>query len=159
MTGTPEKIRLEIADILEYQANRPPYLMMDVAEEVIPGVSAKGYKNLASTEWFFECHFPGDPNMPGMMQIEALVQMSALAIVTLPGNKGRICYLTSADKLLFKRKVLPGDRLNMDTEIVSFKRGIIRAKGVGTVNGELTCKAEYGLVVPEIIEEFRISRR
>ena len=158
MADNSEKIRLELNDILEYQANRPPYPMMDCAEEVIPGKSAKGYKNLTATEWFFSCHFPGDPNMPGMMQIEALVQMSALAIVTLPGNKGRICYLFSANKLLFKRKVLPGDRLYMETEIISFKRGIIRAKGVGTVNGELTCQAEYGLVVPEIIEEFRIKR-
>lgn len=158
MTEEPKTMRLDIGDILDYQANRPPYLMMDVAEEVIPGKSAKGYKNLASTEWFFECHFPGDPNMPGMMQIEALVQMSALAIVTLPGNKGRICYLTSADKLMFKRKVLPGDRLEMETEITSFKRGIVRAKGIGRVNGELTCQAEYSLVVPEIIEEFRINR-
>ena len=71
-------LRLEKKEILEYQANRDPYLMIDVAEEVIPGVSAKGYKNLTKDDWFFKCHFEGDPNMPGLLQIESLVQMAAL---------------------------------------------------------------------------------
>ena len=57
-------MRLDIKGIHEYQQNRFPYLLVDVAEEVIPGVSAKGYKNLSINDWFFDCHFPEDPNMP-----------------------------------------------------------------------------------------------
>ena len=87
--------------IYEYQQNKEPYLMIDFASEVIPGVSSKGYKILKSDEWFFKVHWPGDPNMPGMLQIEALVQMSSLAILTLPGNKGKIMYLTGANNLKF----------------------------------------------------------
>ena len=75
--------------ILEFQQNRPPYLMIDHATEVVPGVSSRGYKDLKKDEWFFEVHWPNDPNMPGMLQVEAMTQMAALAILTLPGNKGK----------------------------------------------------------------------
>ena len=81
-------MKLNKEQILEYQQNRPPYLMIDFAEEVIPGKSAKGYKDFKEDEWFFQVHWPSDPNVPGMLQIEALVQMSALSILSLPGNKG-----------------------------------------------------------------------
>ena len=85
---------LDLNQIKEYQQNRNPYLMIDEATEIIPGESAKGFKDLNQDEWFFKVHWPTDPNMPGMLQIEALVQMSALSILTLPGNKGKVMYLT-----------------------------------------------------------------
>ena len=103
-------MKLNKKEILEYQQNRPPYLMIDFAEEVIPGKSAKGYKDLKEDEWFFKVHWPGDPNMPGMLQIESLVQMCALSILCLPGNKGKVMYLTSANNLKFIKKILPGSR-------------------------------------------------
>ena len=96
-----KKLTLDKKGICEYQQNRDPYLMIDYATEVIPGKSAKGYKDLKEDEWFFKVHWPNDPNMPGMLQIEALVQMSALAILSLPGNKGKVLYLTSANELKF----------------------------------------------------------
>ena len=74
-------ISLNKDKILEYQKNRYPYLMIDYAEKVIPGKSAYGYKNLNEDEWFFKVHWENDPNMPGMLQIEALVQMCALTIL------------------------------------------------------------------------------
>ena len=66
------KMILDKNKILEYQQNEPPYLMIDYAEEVIPGISAKGYKDLKKDEWFFKVHWKNDPNMPGMLQIESL---------------------------------------------------------------------------------------
>ena len=96
-----EKIILDKKGILEYQQNRSPYLMIDFATEIIPGKSAKGYKDLNNDEWFFKVHWPKDPNMPGMLQVEALVQMCALSILCLPGNKGKVMYLTSANNLKF----------------------------------------------------------
>ena len=69
-------MQLDLNQILEIQQNRPPYLMMDYATNVIPGISSEGYKDL-NDDWFFDVHWKGDPNMPGMLQIEALVQMSA----------------------------------------------------------------------------------
>ena len=77
-----KKLQLDKNGIYEYQQNREPYLMIDFATEIIPGKSAKGYKDLSKDEWFFKVHWPNDPNMPGMLQIEALVQMSALSILT-----------------------------------------------------------------------------
>jgi 3-hydroxyacyl-[acyl-carrier-protein] dehydratase len=150
-------MKLDIKGILEFQQNRYPYLLVDMAEEVIPGVSAKGFKNLSINDWFFDCHFPGDPNMPGMLQIEAMVQLSALTILTLDGNKGEVAYLSSANNLKWSRKVVPGDRLDMETKLVSFKRGIARNTGVGSVNGELTCKADFTLILPHIMGQYKVN--
>ena len=99
------KMSLNLDGIKEYQQNREPYLMIDFANEIVPGVSAKGYKDLKPNEWFFKVHWPNDPNMPGMLQVESLVQMCALSILTLPGNKGKVVYLTSANNLKFIKKL------------------------------------------------------
>ena len=150
-------ITLDHSEILEYQKNRFPYLMLDRATAVCPGVSADGYKNLSNSDWFFQCHFPGDPNMPGMLQAEAMVQLAALAILTLPGNKGKVMYLTQLSKLQLKRKVVPGDRLEMTTSIDSWKRGLARCTAEGRVEGELACKATFSIVLPDEIEKFRVG--
>ena len=116
------KIILDKKGICEYQKNRDPYLMIDYASEIIPGKSANGYKDLKNDEWFFKVHWKNDPNMPGMLQVEALVQMAALSILTLPGNKGKVMYLTSANNLKFTKKIIPNKRLNIETKIKSFNR-------------------------------------
>ena len=98
-------LTLNKKQICEFQQNRDPYLMIDYAEEVIPGKSSKGYKDLNENDWIFKVHWENDPNLPGMLQIEALVQMSSLAIFTLPGNKGKIMYLTSSNNIKFIKKL------------------------------------------------------
>ena len=107
--------------------------MIDYVEEVVPGKFANGYKDLKE-DWFFKVHWPKDPNMPGMLQIEALVQMAALTILTMPDNKGKVVYLVSADNLKFKKKIIPGDRLKIETKLISWKRGMGNCTGKGTVN-------------------------
>ena len=82
-----ENIRIKQKQILEYQQNRDPYLMIDHASKVVPGKSAEGYKFLSKDQWFFKVHRPNDPNMPGMLQTEALIQMSALIVQTMPEIK------------------------------------------------------------------------
>ena len=94
---------LNYEQILEFQQNRDPYLMIDYVDEIVPGKFAKGYKDFQN-DWFFKVHWKDDPNMPGMLQIEGLIQLSALIILTLPGNKGKKMYLTSANDLMFKKK-------------------------------------------------------
>ncbi len=148
------KLKLDKNQIYEYQQNREPYLLIDEATEVIPGKSAKGFKILKNNEWFFKVHWPNDPNMPGMLQIESLVQMSALAILTLPNNKGKVMYLTSANNLKFVKKILPDTKLDIFTEIKSFKRGIAICKGEGYIKKELACKAEFNLVLPGEIGKY-----
>ena len=151
-------MRLNTKEIHEYQQNRYPYLLVDVADEVVPGVSAKGYKNLSINDWFFDCHFPGDPNMPGMLQIEAMVQLCALSILTLDGNKGKVAYLSSANNLKWSRKVVPGDRFEMDTKLISFKRGLGHCTGMGSVNSQFVCQADFTLVLPHILDEYKVDK-
>ena len=150
-------MKLNLKEIKEYQQNRYPYLMIDYVEEVIPGKSAKGYKELKQNEWFFKVHWPNDPNMPGMLQIEALVQMSALSILTLPGNKGKVMYLTSANNIKFAKKILPNNRLYIETKIKSFKRGLAICEGKGFVQNEMACKAEFNLILPDEIKKYNLK--
>jgi len=143
--------------ILEYQQNRDPYLMIDYVSEVEPGKYANGYKVLKEDEWFFKVHWPKDPNMPGMLQIESLVQMAAMSILTMPGNKGKIMYLVSANKLKFVKKILPGDKLEINTEVKIFKRGMATFEGRGTVKDQTVCQAEFNLILPEEIKNYNIN--
>tara|TARA_B100000949_G_C14087847_1_gene368664 strand:+ start:270 stop:734 length:465 start_codon:yes stop_codon:yes gene_type:complete len=151
-----EKIILDKKGIHEYQQNRAPYLMIDFATEVIPGKSAKGYKDLNNGEWFFKVHWPKDPNMPGMLQVEALVQMCALSILCLPGNKGKVMYLASANNLKFIKKIVPNDRLYIETKIKSYKRGLAICEGIGLVEKKMVCKAEFNLILPDEIEKYSL---
>ena len=132
--------------------------MIDFVEKVVPGKSAIGYKDLKEDEWFFKVHWPGDPNMPGMLQIESLVQMCALSILCLPGNKGKVMYLTSANNLKFIKKILPGSRLYIETKVRSFKRGLAICEGVGLVEKKIVCKAEFNLILPDEIKKYNLKK-
>ena len=147
-------MKLNKKEILEYQQNRPPYLMIDFVDEVIPGKSAKGYKDLTEDEWFFKVHWPEDPNMPGMLQIESLVQMCALSLLTMPGNKGKLVYLISADKIKLQKKIIPNDRLIIETKVNSYNRGIAKCQGKGEVNNKIACSAEFTVVLPHVINYY-----
>ena len=148
---------LDNNDILTYQRNRFPYLMIDVAQEVVPGKSVKGYKNLTANDWFFKCHFPGDPNMPGLLQVEAIVQLSALAILTLSGNKGKVMYLSKVSNSKFKKKVIIGDRLDIYSEVISYKRGVAKFQGQATVRDNKACEVDFELVLPDEVDKFKIK--
>ena len=150
-------MKLDKEQILEYQQNRPPYLMIDFAEEVVPGKSARGYKDFKEDEWFFKVHWPKDPNVPGMLQIEALIQMSALSILSLPGNKGKVMYLTSANNMKFIKKIIPNNRLHIETKINSFKRGLAICEGIGLIKKEIVCKAGFNLILPDELKKYNLK--
>ncbi|SFP02643.1 3-hydroxyacyl-ACP dehydratase FabZ [Prevotella sp. tf2-5] len=137
-----DELVLDYNDILRVQVNRNPYLMIDKATKVIPGKLACGYKNLSFNEWFFPVHFPGNPCMPGFLQAEALTQMCALTIFTLEGNEGKIALLLSCEKLRLFNMVRPGDKLDLETELISYRHGIAKGKGRATVDGKLVCSCE-----------------
>ena len=122
------KIKLNKKEILEFQKNRPPYLMIDCATEILPGKYANGFKNLDEDEWFFPIHFPGNPNMPGALQLEALAQMLTVAITTLPDLQGKVTHAIS-HTVKFKKEVLPGRKYEIKTKINSWNRGICRGIG------------------------------
>lgn len=145
--------KLNYVELQEYQPNRYPFLMIDFVEEVIPGKSAKGYKNLTNNEWYFPMHFPGSPNMPGALQLEALAQMLTVAITTLPGNKGKVTHALS-HQVRFRKEVLPGDKLVIETQVLSWQRGICKGKGIGYTNGEIACEADMLITIPDILEQY-----
>lgn len=153
-----EGFSLDLNGFQEYNRIRYPYIMIDYIKEVIPGKSARGYKNLSANEWFFPCHFPNEPNMPGMLQIEALVQMFSMAILTLPDNKGRTTRFVSVDNIKFKKEVLPGDRLDIESKVDSWKRGIAKGSGIGYINGKVACSADFVICIPEILEQYKPKR-
>ena len=130
--------------------------MIDVAQEVIPGKSVKGYKNFTANDWFFKCHFRR-PNMPGLLQVEAIVQLSALAILTLSGNKGKVMYLSKVSNSKFKKKVIIGDRLDIYSEVISYKRGIAKFHGQATVSDDKVCEVDFELVLPDEVDKFKIK--
>ena len=149
-------ITLDKKGIIEYQQNRDPYLFVDHANKIFPGKSCEGYKDLKEEEWFFKVHWPNDPNMPGMLQIEALTQLSALSILTLPGNKGELMYLVSANNLVFKKKVLPKTRFYMKSDVISYSRGIAKFNAKASIENELVCSANINLVLPKEINKYKI---
>ena len=148
-----EKFSLNSVELQEYQPNRYPFLMIDYIDEVSPGKYARGYKNLTMNEWFFPIHFPDGPNMPGALQLEALAQMLTVAITTLPGLKGKVTHALS-HTVSFKKEVLPGDKFEIHTEVISWRRGICQGKGVAYTNGEIACEADMLITIPEILEEY-----
>ena len=150
-------MQLDKEQICQYQQNRDPYLMIDYVTEVVPGKKAEGYKDLNEDEWFFKVHWPKDPNMPGMLQIEALTQMSALSVLTLPGNQGEIMYLISADKLVFKKKVLPKKRFVIKTEVIKYQRGLLSCDAIGLVDDEKVCSAKLNLALSKEIKKYSIG--
>ena len=93
-----------------------------------------------------------------MLQIEALVQMSALSILSLPGNKGKVVYLTSANNLKFIKKIIPNNRLYIDTKIKSFKRGMAFCEGQGLIEKNIACKADFSLILPEEIKKYNLKK-
>ena len=131
--------------------------MIDSVDEVIPGKSAKGFKNLTNNEWFFPSHFPGEPNMPGALQLESLAQMLTIAITTLPGNKGKVTRFVSNEMKYFK-EIVPGDKMVIETEVTFWKRGLLKGTGKAYVNGEITTEAHMVIIVPDIFNQFKPSK-
>ncbi len=98
-------------------------------------------------EDFFQGHFPGHPVMPGVLQLEAMAQTASILIMRMPDNANKIGYFLSADKVKFRKPVVPGDTLFIDAEILSFRRTIGTATASCTVNGQVVSSAELKFAI------------
>ena len=144
---------LNCVELQEYQPNRYQFLLIVNLDAVVSGKSAKGYKNLTLNEWYFLKHFPGGPNMPGGLQLVALAQMLTVALTTLPGNKGKVTHALK-NTVRFRKEVLPGEKFIIETEVISWKRGIAKGKGIAYTNGEVACEADMLITIPDILEQY-----
>ena len=145
---------IDAFEIQKFQQNRYPLLFIDYVECVQPGVMAKGHKNFSFNEWFFPAHFEDEPNVPGFVQVEALTQMFLMTFLTIPGNEGKKTAFLQVNSI-FKKKIKPGDRLDIEATLTSYRRGLAKGKSVGLVNGELACSAELMIGIPDFMREFR----
>lgn len=136
----------EIMDIIPH---RTPFLLIDTIEELEPGVRALGKKCVSFNEPYFAGHFPGNPVMPGVLIIEAMAQVGAVALLGLEQWKGKTAYFVGINNAKFKQKVLPGDVLMLDTKIVKCKGPIGIGEAVATVDGKVVAKAELSFAIGE----------
>lgn len=134
----------EIMDIIPH---RYPFLLIDTIEELEPGVRALGKKCVSVNEPFFQGHFPGNPVMPGVLIMEALAQVGAVAILSQPEWKGRTAYFAGIDKARFRRKVFPGDVLFLEMEIIKVKGPVGVGKAVAKVDGQVAAQAELTFAI------------
>jgi len=138
-------MRLGIKEIQEIIPHRHPFLLIDFIDDLEPGVRAVGYKSVTFNEPQFNGHFPGQPVMPGVLMVEALAQVGAVAILSVPENKGKTAFFGAINQAKFKQMVLPGDRLRLECEIIKCKGPIgvgkavaVNAEGKIVVSAELT---------------------
>lgn len=129
-------------EIMNIIPHRYPFLLIDTIEELEPGVRALGKKCVSVNEPFFQGHFPGKPVMPGALIVEALAQVGAVAMLSQPDFKGRTAYFAGIDKARFRRKVVPGDVLLLETEILKVKGPIGVGRAVARVEGQVAAQAE-----------------
>ena len=120
---------LNTKQIMEIIPHRQPFLLIDTIEELEPGVKAVGRKCVSYNEPYFAGHFPKEPVMPGVLMIEAMAQAGAVAILSKPENKGKTAYFAGISNAKFKQKVLPGDVLTLELEIIKEKGPIGIGRG------------------------------
>lgn len=140
---------LTTKQIMEIIPHRQPMLLIDTIEELEPGKRAVGKKCVSYNEPYFAGHFPQEPVMPGVLILEALAQTGAVAILSLPENKGKLALFGGIDQARFKGKVAPGDVLMLETEIIKAKGPVGVGSAKATVNGKLVAKAELTFVVSD----------
>lgn len=133
-----------IKDIIPH---RYPFLLVDRVTEKEEGKRVVGLKNVTINEPFFQGHFPEHPVMPGVLILEALAQVGAIAVLDMEENKGKIGFLAGVDKCRFKREVVPGDQLELEVEILRMKGPIGKGKGIAKVDGEVACTAEITFAI------------
>ena len=133
---------LDINQIKDIIPHRHPFLLIDYIEDYVPGEYAVGYKCVSYREEFFAGHFPGNPVMPGVLIVEALAQTGAVAILSQPEWKGKTAYFAGINKAKFKQKVVPGDTLVLETEIIKVKGPIAVGQATAKEKGKLACSAE-----------------
>jgi 3-hydroxyacyl-[acyl-carrier-protein] dehydratase len=138
---------LNIDEIIGYLEITPPFLMIDRVDKILPGKSCYAIKKLSQDDWFFNCHLEKEKIMPGVLQIEAMLQTLVLAIYTMEGHKGKLSFVTDISTKLLS-KVSPDSQLDIYADLVSYRRGISKGFVNAKVSGLKVCEGEFTLISP-----------
>lgn len=133
---------LESHDIQRYIPHRYPFLLVDRIIELEPGKRAVGIKNVTRNEPFFQGHFPDLPIMPGVLMVEALAQVGAVAIATLDAYRDKLGLFAGIDGVRFRRTVIPGDTLRMEVVMTRLRGSIGKGQAKAWVGDELAVEIE-----------------
>ena len=136
---------MDVQEIQKLLPHRYPFLLVDRVTSIEPGKTLRAYKNVSVNEPFFEGHFPGHPVMPGVLVLEALAQASAILAYRSTGfdPTQKVTYLMAIDGAKFRKPTVPGDRLELEVEVVRFKGAIMKTRGVAKVDGEVVAEGEF----------------
>lgn len=139
--------RLDVKQIQEIIPHRHPFLLLDYVEDYEPGEYAVAYKCVTYREEFFAGHFPKEPVMPGVLTVEALAQTGAVAILSKEENRGKTAYFGGINKCKFRGKVVPGDKLCLETRIIRQKGPVGVGEAVASVDGKIVAQAELVFMI------------
>lgn len=140
---------LSTKEIMEIIPHRYPFLLVDQILELEPGKRAVGIKNVTANEPQFTGHFPGNPIFPGVLQVEALAQVGAVAMLSLPENKSKLALFAGIDEVRFKRPVVPGDTLRLEVEILTMRRGIGKGNAIAYIGDQIVCSGVLTFALTE----------
>ncbi|VXC75875.1 3-hydroxyacyl-ACP dehydratase FabZ family protein [Massilia sp. 9I] len=148
-------LQFDINGIKECQRNRHPLLFVDRVFDVVPGEKASGLKCFTYNEWFFPAHFDDEPNVPGFIQVESLVQTFIMSFLSKDELRGKKTNFLGINNVKFKRKIVPGDTLIIHATLQSYRRGIATGSAVSFVGDEPACSADFVVAVPDVLDQFK----
>lgn len=140
---------LKIKEILQLLPHRYPFLLVDRVLEIVPGERARGYKNVSINEPFFQGHFPGEPVMPGVLVVEALAQLGALAVLSREESRGKLALFVGINAFRFRQVVRPGDRLDLEVVLTAARPSAGKGKGTARVEGKLAASGELLFILTD----------
>ena len=138
---------MDIKEIMKILPHRPPFLLIDRVEEIVEGEKRSARLYVTMNEPYFVGHFPQEPVMPGVLIVEAMAQAGAVAVLSMEQFKGKTAYFGGIDKAKFRRKVVPGDTLRIEVEIIKLKMNAGIGKGTAYVDGKKACEAEITFLI------------